>query len=161
MSKQAEAKRDGIINAQNYNFNHAFSSGHLVLSHFGTCKCSYCWDQSLLNLSCCRTFELRTSLDTPIFVPYGKFDALKTLCKPGLRVPNLPTNKTRVIKTTHISEFVNNPPYIDWGSTANQSGMRTMAPLRRFRQGPSYSRNRFVSQYIMRLLLRCIHHFES
>ena len=34
----------------------------------GTCKCSFlCWDQSLLNLCCLRTFEFRTSLGTSVF----------------------------------------------------------------------------------------------
>ena len=37
----------------------AYSSGHLVLFHFGR-------DQSLLNLSCLRTFEFRTSLGTSL-----------------------------------------------------------------------------------------------
>ena len=41
----------------------AYSSGHLVLSHFWiACVPMSSRDQSLLNLSCLRTFEFRTSL---------------------------------------------------------------------------------------------------
>ena len=31
------------------------------------------------------------------------------------------TANSRVIKRTHIKNFVNNPPYRDWRATANQS----------------------------------------
>ena len=38
-------------------------------------------------------------------------------------VPNLPTyRKSRLIKRTHIQKILNNPPYVDWGPTANQNG---------------------------------------
>ena len=40
-----------------------------------------------------------------------------------LRAPNLPTDRnSRVINRTQIKKFVNNPPYRDWGPTANQIG---------------------------------------
>ena len=35
----------------------AYSSGHLVLSHFGTCMCSNVETKSLLNLSCLQTLK--------------------------------------------------------------------------------------------------------
>ena len=47
----------------------AYSSGHLVLSHFGTCMCS----NVETNLSCLRTFEFRTPLGTSLF-PLNKSD---------------------------------------------------------------------------------------
>ena len=50
-----------IVVEHSYNIH---SSGHLVLSHFGTCMCSNL--QSFLNLSCLRTFEFRTSLGTSV-----------------------------------------------------------------------------------------------
>ena len=43
----------------------AYSSGHLVLSHFGTCKCSNV--ETNLSWSCFRTFEFRTSIGTSVF----------------------------------------------------------------------------------------------
>ena len=44
----------------------AYSSGHLVLSHFGTCKSSNV--ENVLNLSCFWTFEFRTSLGTSVLL---------------------------------------------------------------------------------------------
>ena len=53
----------------------AYSSGHLVLSHFGTCECFNVEDQYLLNLSCFWTFEFRTSLGTSVFaLNVNKYD---------------------------------------------------------------------------------------
>ena len=43
----------------------AYSSGHLVLSHFETCKCSYV--ETNLSWTCLRTFEFRASLGTSVF----------------------------------------------------------------------------------------------
>ena len=55
-----------------YNYLYVFS-GHLVLSHFGTCKYSNVETmQSLLNLSCFRNFEIRTSLGTSVFASLHK-----------------------------------------------------------------------------------------
>ena len=44
----------------------AYSSGHLVLFHFGTCMCSNVETNPPLNLSCLRTFEFPTSLGTSV-----------------------------------------------------------------------------------------------
>ena len=42
--------------------------------------------------------------------------------KTGLRALNLPTDhNSHVSKRSHIYKWVNNPPYRDWGPTANQS----------------------------------------
>ena len=57
-------------------------------------------------------------------------DRLRTICWSNYslltgclnQLPNLPTNrKSPVIKSTHIKNL-NNPPYRDWGPTANLSG---------------------------------------
>ena len=48
----------------------AYSSGHLVLFYFRTCIGFKCRDQFLLNLSCSRTFEFRTSLSISLLLSY-------------------------------------------------------------------------------------------
>ena len=53
----------------------AYSSGHLVLPHIGTCRCSnQCQDQCLLNLSCFRMFEFRISLGNYVLPLTSQFN---------------------------------------------------------------------------------------
>ena len=61
----------------------AYSSGHLVLSHFGTCRCSYVGPVSP-ELVLFRTFEFRTFLGTSVLLnsSYIFFFSIKSVAFP-------------------------------------------------------------------------------
>ena len=54
----------------------AYSSGHLVLSHFGTCMCSNIETNFSWTCLVSRTFEFRTSLGTSVLLPKCKIEAV-------------------------------------------------------------------------------------
>ena len=58
----------GICNGCGMPTGDAYSSGHLVLSHFGTCICSNVETNLFLNLSCFQTFWVSKSLSTSVLL---------------------------------------------------------------------------------------------
>ena len=142
-----------------------------------------------------KNFDYITIADRLRTVSWSNNSHPTGVVKPVYGYPTFPLpQKPCYQKDTHL-KICNNPPYVDWGPTANQSGevikmwytnmysnkkyikkylvtsikvgcatrslyagsgpkaeegrgsgIRTLSPLWRFRQGPSYSPNRLVNQ---------------